>query len=107
MTVNPFDIMKNFQALQAKIGEMQSKVKHITAKGSAGGDMVSVELNGQFNVVNVRISPTAVDPLDIGMLEDLVLAAFTDAMNKLKEKLKEEVSAATGGFNIPPGFLGL
>ena len=105
--MNPFDILKNFQNIQAKVGEMQSKVQQITVRGSAGGDMVSVEMNGQFQVLNVRISPEAVDPADIQMLEDLVLAAFTDASNKIKDKLKDEMSSLTGGLNIPPGMLGL
>lgn len=104
--MNPFDILKNFQNIQAKMGDLQSKMQHVTAKGGAGGDMVTVELNGQFQVLNIHISPEAVDPSDIQLLEDLVLAAFTDAMTKVKDKLKDEMSSLTGGLNIPPGMLG-
>jgi hypothetical protein len=57
-------------------------------------------------VQKVTIAPEAVDPKDIGMLEDLVLAALTDALEKLKEKLKDELSQATGLANLPPGILG-
>jgi DNA-binding protein YbaB len=55
----------------------------------------------------VKISPEAVDPADIPMLQDLVRAAFSDGMLKLKEKIREEVSTLTGGLPIPPGMMGL
>lgn len=105
--MNPFDLLKNFQNVQAKMGELQTKMQQVTARGSAGGGMVSVEINGQFQVTKVSISPEAVDPRDIVMLEDLVRAAFIDALNKVKEALKDEMSSLTGGLNIPPGMLGL
>ncbi|TFG63733.1 MAG: YbaB/EbfC family nucleoid-associated protein, partial [Spirochaetales bacterium] len=101
--MNPFDLVKNFQNIQAKVGEIQSKVQHITVRGSAGGDMVSVEMNGQFQVTKISISPEVVDPADIRMLEDLILAALSDGMAKIREKLKEEMSSITGGLDLPPG----
>ncbi len=107
MPINPFDFIKQFQNLQGKMSEIQEKLKTITVTGSAGGDMVQIQINGQMEVVSVKISPEVVDPNDIGMLEDLVLAAFTDATAKIKEKLKEELSSITGGLNIPPGMLGM
>ena len=105
--MNPFDFLKQFQDLQGKMGEIQEKLKHISALGTSGGDMVSVELNGQMQVLSVKISKEAVDPEDIQMLEDLVLAAFRDAMFKIKEKIREEMSSLTGGLNLPPGLMGL
>ena len=105
--MNPFDFLKQFQDLQGKMGEIQEKMKHISAQGTSGGDMVSIELNGQMQVLSVKISKEAVDPNDIQMLEDLVLAAFTDAVFKIKEKLREEMSSITGGLNLPPGLMGL
>ena len=69
--------------------------------------MVRIEMNGQMEVTKVTISPEAVDPDDIAMLEDLVFAAFSDAFAKIKEKMREEMSALTGGMNLPPGFLGM
>jgi len=105
--MNPFDFLKQFQDLQGKMGEIQEKLKDISAQGSSGGDMVSIQLNGQMKVLSVKISREAVDPEDIQMLEDLVLAAFTDAMFKIKEKLREEMSSITGGLNLPPGLMGL
>lgn len=105
--MNPMDMIKNLQNMQSKVGEMQDKVRELTVTGTSGGDMVRITVNGQMEVKEVHISPEAVDPNDIGMLEDLIFAAFSDASVKAKEKLKEEMSALTGGLNIPPELLGL
>ncbi|HUX14047.1 MAG TPA: YbaB/EbfC family nucleoid-associated protein [Spirochaetia bacterium] len=107
MNMNPMDMLKNFQGLQAKMTEAQERMKQIRAVGTAGGDMVKVEMTGEMQVLSVHISPEAVDPADIEMLQDLMLAAFTDALFKVKEKMRDELSAATGGINIPPGFMGM
>jgi hypothetical protein len=69
--------------------------------------MVRVEMTGEMQVISVKISPEAVDPSDIEMLQDLMLAAFTDAVTKVKEKMRDELSSATGGLGIPPGFMGM
>lgn len=107
MAANPFELLKNFQGLQAKMGEMQEKLKSVRVTGSAGGGMVTVELNGQLGVEKVTISPEAVDPSDIRMLEDLVLAAVSDALGRLKEKLRDEMAQATGFAGLPPGLFGM
>jgi DNA-binding YbaB/EbfC family protein len=85
---------------------MQEKLKGIHVTGSSGGGMVSVEMNGEMRVEKVAIAKEAVDPSDITMLEDLVLAALTDTLSRLKDRLREEVSQATGGLELPPGMLG-
>jgi hypothetical protein len=105
--MNPMDILKNFQNMQSKVQEMQSKVKNISVTGSAGGDMVRVEMNGEMKVTNVTIAPEVVDPNDVEMLEDLVLAACTNASTKIREKLKEEVNTLTGGIDLPPEIMGM
>ncbi|MEW5815201.1 MAG: YbaB/EbfC family nucleoid-associated protein [Spirochaetota bacterium] len=105
--MNPMDILKNFQNIQSRVNEMQERMRSVTIKGSAGGDMVIIEMNGQMSVTDVHISPEIVDPKDIDMLEDLIRAAFTDAFNKVKDKLREEMSSITGGLDLPPGFLGM
>ena len=104
--MNPMDIFKNVQQLQARMSDAQDKLKQITVTGSAGGDMVRVDLNGEFLVTNVTISPEAVDPSDIAMLEDLVLAAFSDATYKVRERIQQEMSSVTGGLNLPPNLFG-
>jgi DNA-binding YbaB/EbfC family protein len=107
MAMNPFDLMKQFGNIQERMGEVQERLRRITVTGSAGGGMVEIELNGQMELQQVKISPEAVDPADIPMLQDLVRAAFSDGMLKLKEKIREEVSTLTGGLPIPPGMMGL
>ncbi|TVQ25607.1 MAG: YbaB/EbfC family nucleoid-associated protein [Spirochaetaceae bacterium] len=106
MNVNPMDFLKNFQNIQSKLNEAQERMKDVIAVGSAGGDMVRVTINGQMEVQKVEISPEAVDPSDIEMLQDLVLAAFTNAMEKVKEEIKQQMSSLTGGMDLPPGMFG-
>jgi DNA-binding YbaB/EbfC family protein len=105
--MNPFDLFKQFGNIQERMNEIQNRLQGISVVGSAGGDMVQIEMNGHMQVLSVRISPEAVDPADIQMLQDLLQAAFSDAMYKIKEKIREEMSALTGGLNLPPGLLGL
>jgi nucleoid-associated protein EbfC len=107
MATNPFEIFKQLQGLQSKMGEIQARLKTVRATGSAAGGLVTVEVNGQMQVEKVTIAPEAVDPRDIPMLQDLILAAVTDALDRLKEKIREEVSQVTGLTGLPPGFLGL
>ena len=107
MNINPMEFLKNFKDIQSRIKNMQEKTKDIIVTGSSGGDMVKVDMDGQMNVKKVVISKEVVDPEDIEMLQDLILAAFSSAHSKVKEKLQEEMSAATGGLNIPPDMMGL
>jgi len=100
------DLFKNLQELQSQFGSMQEKMKHITVTGTSGGDMVRISLNGHMSVTDVHIAKEVVDPEDVEMLQDLILAAFTDASAKLKEKMQEEMSDITGGMGIPPGLMG-
>ncbi len=105
--MNPMDLLKNFQNIQSRMGEMQERMKELTVSGTSGGGMVVIEMNGQMEVLGITISPDAVDPEDIGMLQDLVFAAFSDASAKIKEKMKEEMSSITGGVDLPPGLFGI
>ncbi|MDR1626556.1 MAG: YbaB/EbfC family nucleoid-associated protein [Spirochaetia bacterium] len=107
MTINPFELLKNFGNIQSKMGELQGKLAGVRVSGSAGGDMVKVEINGRFEVLSVLIAPEAVDPQGVSVLQDLVRAAMTDALHKVKEAIRAEVAGMTGGINLPPGFMGL
>ena len=107
MAINPLDFIKQFGNMQEMMSEIQKKIRLINVTGSAGGDMVQVALNGHMEVLKVHISEETVDPGDITMLEDLIQAATSDALTKVKEKIREEVSSITGGMNLPPGFMGL
>ena len=104
--MNPMDLFKNLQNLQSQFGEMQEKLKDIQVSGTSGGEMIRIEMNGQMEVTGIHIEPEAVDPEDIKMLEDLLLAAFRNASAKVKERLQQEAGNLTGGLNLPPGFMG-
>ena len=106
MNVNPFDILKNAQKIQEQMGAMQEKLGTVLVTGSAGGGMAEIDMNGRLEVVAVRIAPEVVDPADVGMLQDLVKAAFSDAADKAREAIKNEMSAMTGGLGVPPGLMG-
>jgi DNA-binding YbaB/EbfC family protein len=106
VAINPFDLLKQFGNVQERMQEVQARLARLQATGSAGGGMVQVELNGHLEITRVTIAPEAVDPSDIPMLQDLLRAAFSDALFKVKEKIREEVTALTGGLNLPPGLLG-
>ncbi|GHV95833.1 nucleoid-associated protein, YbaB/EbfC family [Spirochaetia bacterium] len=110
MNINPFDLLKNAQKLQEQMGTFQEKLSFISATGSSGGGMVEVELNGKIEVIAVRIAPEAAG--DTEMLQDLVTAAFSNALEKVKEEINKEMGAMAGGLGIPglsgiPGFPGV
>ncbi|MBI9107163.1 MAG: YbaB/EbfC family nucleoid-associated protein [Spirochaetales bacterium] len=104
--MNPMDMMKNLQGMQTKMQDMQSKLGELTAEGLSGGGLVKVVLTGQYSVVDVKIAPEVIDPSDPGLLEDLVLSAFTDASNKIKDKIQQEAASIAGEMNLPPEMMG-
>ncbi|GHU79369.1 hypothetical protein AGMMS49579_07790 [Spirochaetia bacterium] len=112
MNINPFDILKNAQKIQEQMGAFQEKLGDIGVTGSAGGGMVEIDLNGKMEVLAVRIAPEVIDPNEAEMLQDLITAAFTDGMGKIRERIGQEMGALTGGMglpgmpNMPPGFPG-
>jgi nucleoid-associated protein EbfC len=99
-------IMQQAQQFQQKMGQMQEELALKTVSSTVGGGMVSVTVNGKFEVVSLQIEKEAVDPDDPVMLQDLVMAAINDAMKKSREMAKEEMSKLTGGMglNIPGLF---
>ncbi|HOV63649.1 MAG TPA: YbaB/EbfC family nucleoid-associated protein [Spirochaetia bacterium] len=105
--MNPMDLLKNLQNMQGQFQAIQARLASVRVTGTAGGDMVKITLSGQMDVISVSIAPEIVNPNEVKMLEDLILAAFTDASAKIREKIREEVSSLTGGLNIPPGFMGM
>jgi DNA-binding YbaB/EbfC family protein len=104
MNINPFDILKNAQKIQEQMSGFQEKLSAITATGAAGGGLVEIDINGKMEVLAVRIAPQAMEDHD--MLQDLVMSAFTDVMEKIKETVSKEAGAMTGGLNLP-GFPGV
>ncbi len=101
MNINPFDLMKNFGNIQGEISKVQAELKKMTATGSAGGGIVKVTLNGSMEMVSVELDPIAVDPRDVEMLQDLIVAASRDAASRIQEHIKETMGPMLGGLNIP------
>ena len=93
MNINPFDVLKNAQKLQEQMSGFQEKLETIQATGYAGGSMVEIDINGKLELVAVRIAPQAVEGGDTEMLQDLVMAAFTDGITKVRELISGEVGA--------------
>jgi len=100
-------LLKQAQKFQAKMSELQEELNQRTVEASAGGGMVTVVANGRQEVLSIAIDPEVVDPNDVEMLQDLILAAVNDALNRAKEMTSEEMGKLTKGMNIPglPGLM--
>ncbi len=98
---NMQQMMKQMQKMQKKMNEEQEKLKEEKVQGTAGGGMVTVTVSGHKEVLDVEIKEEAVDPDDIEMLQDLVIAATNEAMNKADELTQERLGKHTQGLNIP------
>ena len=95
------NLLKQAQEMQGRIAKIQEELGQKTVEGSAGGGMVQVTVNGQFNLVTVKIEPAAIDGAEKEMLQDLIIAAVNDGMRKAREMVSAEMSKVTGGFKIP------
>ncbi|MBR1616218.1 MAG: YbaB/EbfC family nucleoid-associated protein [Treponema sp.] len=104
--VNPFEMMKNLKNVEANAAKMKEELGRISATGSSGGNIVKVTLNGKFEMVSIEIDPIAQG--DVPMLQDLIVAAHHNAMEKIQEAIKEKSGSllkemGLDGMNIP-GF---
>ncbi len=95
------NMMKQAQKLQNKMMKLQDELAERTVESSAGGGMVKVVASGKQQVVSIEIDPEVVDPDDVEMIQDLVLAAVNDALTKSQEMVSGEMGKLTGGLNIP------
>ena len=93
--------VRQAQELQAKLAKAQEELASAQVEASAGGGAVTVVISGQQQFLSVKISPEAVDPKDVGLLEDLVLAAINDAMEKSQKLAQERLGGLTAGLKIP------
>ena len=97
-------LMQQAQALQQKMMEAQEDAKQKTVEASAGGGMVTATMTGGFELRSLKIDPQAIDPKDVTMLQDLVIAAVNQAIQKAQEMMAEEMQKVTGGMGLPPGL---
>jgi hypothetical protein len=95
------NIMKQAQQMQQKMARMQEELQSREVEASAGGGMVTATVNGAQQLVALKVEPSVVDPEDVEMLQDLVLAAVNEAIKKSQAMAQEEMSKITGGMNIP------
>ena len=98
------NLFKQAQQMQQKMARLQEELGQRTVEASVGGGMVSVTVNGKNEVLSLKIEPQAVDPDDVEMLEDLVLAGVNEALRKSQEMISDEMSKLTGGMKIPGLF---
>ncbi|MCK4690185.1 MAG: YbaB/EbfC family nucleoid-associated protein [Desulfuromonadales bacterium] len=98
------NIMKQAQQMQAKIARVQQELESKEVEATAGGGMVAARVNGKQELLSLTIEKDVVDPEDVEMLQDLVLAAVNEAIKQSQEMIKQEMSKVTGGMNIPGMF---
>lgn len=97
-------MMKQMQKMQADIARIQEEMGEKEVKGTAGGGVIEVTANGRQEIIDIKIDPEAIDPEDVEMLEDLVLAAVNEALRIAQDIVNKEMSKITGGLNIPGLF---
>jgi len=95
------DIMREAQRLQAEMQRLQEEAKKKTVEASAGGGMVTVIANGGGEIVSIKIERDVVNPDDVEMLQDLIIAAVNEALRRAQQMVNEEMSRLTGGLQLP------
>jgi len=97
-------MMKQVQKMQSDMLKMQDELKSRTLEATSGGGVVRVVVNGKKEVESLFIDPQAVDPGDVEMLQDMVVAAVNEGLRKVEEMIATEMQKITGGLNLPPGL---
>lgn len=93
-------LMKQAQMMQKKMQEEQAKLAEEIVEGTSGGGMIKISLNGKFTMTKINIDKSLLTPDDVEVLEDLILAAYNDAKDKVDAKMNESMNALTGGLNL-------
>ena len=98
--MNPFDLLKNTQAIKEQSEKLQAELADIRAEGSSGGRMVTITLNGKFEMMGIKLDPICVDNRDVQMLEDLIVAAHKNAIENVQEQIKSKSQSLVGGMDL-------
>jgi len=98
------EMMKQAQKMQAKVAEVQEKLGTLEVEGSSGGGLVKVTADGKGMIKGIKLDPKLLDPEEVEVLEDLVVAAVRDAQTKAEELTAEEMGKVTGGLKLPGGM---
>ena len=102
--MNPFDLLKNTQAIKEQSEKLQRELEDLRAEGSSGGRMVTVTLNGKFEMTGIKLDPICVDNRDVQMLEDLVMTAVNAGLKQAEEISTSEMGKVTSGLKLPGLF---
>ncbi len=97
-------LMKQAQQMQQKMAEIQADLETVEMNGMAGGGMIQVTLNGKGELKKIKIDKSVLDPEDSEVIEDLIVAAFNDARQKVQAHTESEMHKLTGGLNLPAGM---
>ncbi|MDR2089747.1 MAG: YbaB/EbfC family nucleoid-associated protein [Clostridiales Family XIII bacterium] len=95
------DQIRQFQAMQKRMDEMQAEIEEKEVETTAGGGAVKVKVNGKKELVSLEISPDALDPDDVEMLQDLIVVAVNEGLRQIEEISKNEMEKLTGGLSVP------
>ena len=95
------DMMRQAKKMQQEMGKIQEESRKKTVEASVGGGMVTVTANGAMEIVSIKIEREVVNPDDIEMLQDLIIAAANEALRRAQQMVNEEIGKVTGGLNIP------
>ncbi len=101
---NMGEMMKKVQKMQTQMEEAQKKLESIEVEGASGGGLVKITANGKGAIKSVKLDPTLLDPKEVEVLEDLLVAALLDTQTKVEEKAAEEMGKVTGGLKLPGGM---
>ena len=101
MGMNMQKMMRQMQKMQADLERVQAELEDMTVEGTAGGGVITVTVTGHQDVKEIKIQPDAVDPEDVEVLEDLILAAVNDGLRKSRELSASELEKVTGKVNLP------
>ena len=101
---NIMGMMKQAQELQQKMQDAQAEIAELEIEGSAGAGMVEVRLSGKGDIRGIKIDPSLINPDDVEMLEDLIMAAHNDAKSKSEAAIAEKMQSVAGGLNLPEGL---
>ena len=102
---NMAGMMKKVQKMQADMAKLQEELKLRTLEATAGGGAIKVVITGDKEIRSIKISPEAVDPEDVEMLEDMLVAVFNEAIKKVDDMTSAEMAKVTGGLNLPKGMM--
>ena len=97
-------MMKQAQQMQSKMAEMQAQLETVEMTGASGGGLVQVTVGGKGDLRRIKLDKSLIDPNEVEVLEDLIVAAFNEAKTRVEAHVAQEMAKVTGGLQLPPGM---